>query len=174
HKAARMAARVATLAFDVLLASPYRRAHETATVMSQVTGKTPELCALFTERVKPNSVNGKPFTDAKAAHVWRAWTQKSVYARPAGGGRRKLLRLKDARGCRAGAPPSPCRTLARGGDAWVLLTDDGGPGPARRSIVRRSVSALSQGRCHRKYRPRGPAGVCPRRVMWHIVRTWQG
>src|SRR4029450_8286333 len=35
HQAARMAARVATLAFDVLLASPYRRAHETATVMSQ-------------------------------------------------------------------------------------------------------------------------------------------
>jgi broad specificity phosphatase PhoE len=78
QQAARIAARVATLAFDVLLASPYRRAHETADVISQVTGKTPELCALFTERVKPTSVNGKPFTDAKADHVWRAWTQ-SLY-----------------------------------------------------------------------------------------------
>src|SRR5262249_25150318 len=66
--------RVATLAFDVLLASPYRRAHETAEVMSKVTGKTPELCALFTERVKPTSVNGKPFTDAKTDNVWRAKT----------------------------------------------------------------------------------------------------
>jgi broad specificity phosphatase PhoE len=75
HQATRIAARVATLAFDVLLASPYRHAHETADVMSQVTGKTPELCALFTERVQPTSVNGQPFTDAKAANVWRAWTQ---------------------------------------------------------------------------------------------------
>ena len=58
-----------------MLASPYRRAHETADVISKVTGKTPELCALFTERVKPTSVNGKPFTDAKADQVWRAWTQ---------------------------------------------------------------------------------------------------
>jgi len=47
HQAARMAARVATLAFDVLLASPYRCAYATADVMSQVTGKTPELCALL-------------------------------------------------------------------------------------------------------------------------------
>src|SRR5262249_51626886 len=75
NQAARIAARVAKLAFDVLLASPYQRAHETAELISQVTGKTPELCALFTERVKPTSVNGKPFTDAKADQVWRAWTQ---------------------------------------------------------------------------------------------------
>src|SRR4029450_10818002 len=61
-QAERIAARVAKLAFDVLLASPYRRAHETADVISTVTGKTPELCALFTERVKPTSVNGKPLT----------------------------------------------------------------------------------------------------------------
>src|SRR5262245_33060415 len=42
HQAARIAARVATRAFDVLLASPYRRAYETAAVISQVTGKLPE------------------------------------------------------------------------------------------------------------------------------------
>ena len=78
QQAARIAARVAKLSFDVLLASPYRRAHETAAVISNVTGKTPELCALFTERVKPTSVNGKPFTDAKADQVWRAWAQ-SLY-----------------------------------------------------------------------------------------------
>jgi broad specificity phosphatase PhoE len=78
NQAARIAARVAKLSFDVLLASPYRRAHETAEVIRTVTGKTPELCALFTERVKPTSVNGKPFTDEKADKVWRAWTQ-SLY-----------------------------------------------------------------------------------------------
>ena len=43
-----------------------------------MTGKTPELCALFTERVKPTRVNGRPFTDAQADQVWRAWTQ-SLY-----------------------------------------------------------------------------------------------
>ena len=75
QQAERIAARVAKLSFAVLLASPYRRAHETADVISKVTGKTPELCALFTERVKPTSVNGKPFTDAKADQVWRAWIQ---------------------------------------------------------------------------------------------------
>jgi len=77
-QAERIAARISKLSFDVLLASPYRRAHETAEVISKVTGKTPELCELLTERVKPTSVNGKPFTDAKADKVWRAWTQ-SLY-----------------------------------------------------------------------------------------------
>src|SRR5262247_643571 len=39
------------------------RAQETAEVIGNVTGKALELCELFTERVKPTSVNGKPYTD---------------------------------------------------------------------------------------------------------------
>jgi broad specificity phosphatase PhoE len=74
-QAARIAARVATLSFQALLASPYRRAQETATIIGNLTGKVPELVALFTERVKPTSINGKPFTDDAAAQVGRAWTQ---------------------------------------------------------------------------------------------------
>jgi len=110
HQAARIAARVATLAFDVLLASPYRRAHETAEVISKVTGKTPELCALFTERVKPTSVNGKPFTDAKADTVWRAWTQGRVPIFP--------VKLRAKPGVKwpyvsIGATAPPCSTSAR-------------------------------------------------------------
>ena len=78
QQAARIAERVSHLSFDALLASPYQRAKETADAIGRVTGKAPELVELFTERVKPTSVNGKPFTDAKADNVWRAWTQ-SLY-----------------------------------------------------------------------------------------------
>ena len=74
-QAARIAARVAKLAFQALLASPYRRAQETAAVIGNITGKVLEFVELFTERVKPTSINGKPFTDVTAAQVWRAWTQ---------------------------------------------------------------------------------------------------
>jgi broad specificity phosphatase PhoE len=77
-QAERIAERASKLAFEVLLASPYRRAQETAEVIGNVTGKALELCELFTERVKPTSVNGKPYTDEQAAKVWRAWAQ-SLY-----------------------------------------------------------------------------------------------
>src|SRR5215510_7127137 len=77
-QAQRIAARVAKLAFDALLTSPYQRAKETAEAIGKVTGKAPELCALFTERVKPTSVNGKPYTDEAARRAWRAWEQ-SLY-----------------------------------------------------------------------------------------------
>jgi broad specificity phosphatase PhoE len=77
-QAQRIAARVAKLSFDALLASPYQRAKETAEAIGKVTGKVPEFCALFTERVKPTSVNGKPYTDEAARRAWRAWEQ-SLY-----------------------------------------------------------------------------------------------
>ena len=78
QQAQRIAERVAHLAFDALLASPYQRAKETAEAIGKVTGKTPELCELFIERVKPTSVNGKPYTDAAAQRVWQTWEQ-SLY-----------------------------------------------------------------------------------------------
>jgi broad specificity phosphatase PhoE len=77
-QAQRIAARVAKLSFDALLASPYQRAKETAEAIGKVTGKAPEFCALFTERVKPTSVNGKPYTDEAARRAWLAW-EHSLY-----------------------------------------------------------------------------------------------
>ena len=56
-QAARIAERVAKLSFQALLASPYRRAQETAAVIGNITGKVPEFVELFTERVKPTSIN---------------------------------------------------------------------------------------------------------------------
>src|SRR5215468_5945554 len=73
QQAKRVAERVSHLSFDALLASPYRRAKETADVIGKVTGKAPEFVELFTERVKPTSINGKPYTDAQAQRIWRAW-----------------------------------------------------------------------------------------------------
>src|SRR5262245_59446009 len=73
QQAEPIAARVSHLAFDALLASPYRRAKETADVIGKVTGKAPEFVELFTERVKPTSLDGQPYTDAQAQRIWRAW-----------------------------------------------------------------------------------------------------
>jgi broad specificity phosphatase PhoE len=69
---------VSHLSFDALLASPYQRAKETADAIGKITGKAPECVELFTERVKPTSINGKPYTDAQAQRTWRAW-EHSLY-----------------------------------------------------------------------------------------------
>src|SRR5262245_24213248 len=47
-QAVRIAERVAKLSFQALLASPYRRAQETAAVIGTITGKVPEFVELFT------------------------------------------------------------------------------------------------------------------------------
>jgi broad specificity phosphatase PhoE len=78
RQAAMIANRVSRLSFEALIASPFQRAKETAEAIQQVTGKTPEFSTLFVERVKPTSINGKPFADKAANTAWRAW-EKSLY-----------------------------------------------------------------------------------------------
>lgn len=72
-QAVKIAQRTMHLSFAALLSSPYPRARETAEKIGALTGKTPEFSTLFTERVKPASVDGKPFTDEIAEKIWRAW-----------------------------------------------------------------------------------------------------
>jgi broad specificity phosphatase PhoE len=78
RQAERVAERVAKLHFGALIASPFERAKQTAEAISRATGANAEYCDLFVERVKPTSINGKPYTDEKANTLWREW-QKSLY-----------------------------------------------------------------------------------------------
>lgn len=76
-QALRLADRATKISFDALLSSPLDRAKETAEAISRTTGKSPEYTDLFVERVKPTSVDGKPFEDVDAVKVWREW-EKSL------------------------------------------------------------------------------------------------
>lgn len=75
RQALSMAKRVAKISFDVLISSPFVRAKETAEAIAQASGKTIEISELFTERIKPSYINGKPYTDSKAELLWRQWEE---------------------------------------------------------------------------------------------------
>lgn len=77
-QAESIAQRVSKLSFDVLIASPFERAKQTAEAIAKATGKQPEYSELFVDRVKPAYINGKPYTDEKANTFWREW-EKSLY-----------------------------------------------------------------------------------------------
>ena len=72
-QAENIADRVSKLSFDAFIASPFRRARETAEVIAQATGKQIEYSELFTERIKPTSLNDKPHEDEKARASWKEW-----------------------------------------------------------------------------------------------------
>jgi len=74
-QAERIAERASKLPFDALIASPFRRAGETAQAVAAATGKSVEYSELFVERVKPTSINGKPYTDEHANTLWRSWEE---------------------------------------------------------------------------------------------------
>jgi probable phosphoglycerate mutase len=73
-----IARRVSGLCVQALLSSTLVRARETAEVIANATGLTPEYSELFVERIKPASINGKPFDDAAAQAVWTEWN-KTLY-----------------------------------------------------------------------------------------------
>ena len=77
-QAAGIAKRIAKLAVQALLSSPYQRAKETAEVIAPAAGLTPEYSGLFVERMKPPCINGKPVADEAAHAIWREWN-RSLY-----------------------------------------------------------------------------------------------
>jgi probable phosphoglycerate mutase len=79
EQARRIAERVSKIPFEVLIASPFQRAKETAEAIARATGKTPEFSDLFVERIKPKSVAGKFYNDPEADKIWRQWNQ-SLYS----------------------------------------------------------------------------------------------
>lgn len=74
-QAESIAQRVSALSFETLIASPFQRAKETAETIAQATGKQPEYCELFAERVKPTSINGASHDDEHATMIWKEWNK---------------------------------------------------------------------------------------------------
>lgn len=78
RQAESIAERVSKLEFEALISSPFDRAKQTAEAISKATSKEIEYSDLLTERLKPTSVNGKPYTDKQTDLVWREW-EKSLF-----------------------------------------------------------------------------------------------
>lgn len=73
-----VAKRISKNPFDVLISSPLPRAVQTAAAITAATGKTAELADLFVERIKPVSIDGKPYSDEAATATYKDWNE-SLY-----------------------------------------------------------------------------------------------
>lgn len=78
EQARKIASRIEQLDFEVLLSSTQKRAEQTANAIAFKTHKEIELSDLFVERIKPKSINGKPFDDMRASGIWREWEKSLV------------------------------------------------------------------------------------------------
>lgn len=74
-QARRVADRVASLDFELLISSPQRRAYETAAVIAQKASMPIILSELFVSRGKPSSIDGKPLSDPQVYAIGQAWEQ---------------------------------------------------------------------------------------------------
>lgn len=68
-----VANRLTHVQFEVLIASPFTRAAQTAQHIADKTGKAIVFSDLFTEARKPAKIQGKPYTDEAAGMLWRDW-----------------------------------------------------------------------------------------------------
>jgi probable phosphoglycerate mutase len=78
RQAQLIARRLSKLPFDALIASPLRRAKETADIIAEALGREPEYSDLFVERIRTARIDGKPYSDQEANALWRDW-QKNFY-----------------------------------------------------------------------------------------------
>lgn len=78
NQAAKIAKRISKLSFETLIVSPFSRTKETAKAIAKATGKKPEYCDLFVERVKPSRLAGKSRDDKEANKLHKEW-EKSLY-----------------------------------------------------------------------------------------------
>ena len=78
-QAKSIAERLSTIEFETLIVSPVQRTKETAGYISGKTNKDIVFSNLLVERIKPDEIDGKPWTDEKANKVWQAW-EKTLYA----------------------------------------------------------------------------------------------
>lgn len=79
-----IATRLNHVEFDALVASPIKRARQTAEAISNATEKEINFSDLFVERIRPSSAGeSKPWTDAEAQRIWREWEKTYLSADPA-------------------------------------------------------------------------------------------
>lgn len=77
-QAKSIARRISKLDFQALIASPLKRAKQTAEAIAEVTDREVEYSEFFIERVKPIYINSKPYTNKKADNLWKEW-EKSLH-----------------------------------------------------------------------------------------------
>lgn len=73
-QAGLIAGRLSHVNFDTLIASPVKRAKQTAEAIAAKTGKEIVFSDLFVENIKPSSIaQGAPWTDQEAQRIWAGW-----------------------------------------------------------------------------------------------------
>ena len=77
-----VANRMAHVSFETLIASPLKRTTQTAQYIADKTGKDIVFSELFVECEKPTSIHGKPYADAAANDLGRAWKHSMATAGP--------------------------------------------------------------------------------------------
>ncbi len=78
RQAEMIAERLSKVEFQNLITSPLERAKQTAEIITQQTGMQPDVSQLFVERIKPQSIAGKPWQDPAAAKLFGEW-QRSLF-----------------------------------------------------------------------------------------------
>lgn len=77
-----VAGRVAKLNIELVVSSPQQRALQTAKTISKLTDKPLMTSELFVERIKPQSINNKPYSDEQAVKIWRNWEESMAGKSP--------------------------------------------------------------------------------------------
>jgi probable phosphoglycerate mutase len=80
-QAKKIAERLSSGKFDVIISSPILRAKETAATIARQSEKKLIFSDLFVERKKPKAIEGKQWTNVKAAKIWDQWIDDFYYRR---------------------------------------------------------------------------------------------
>lgn len=77
RQAEELAKRVGNIGIDIILASSYRRAQETAEIVAQETGKIAQTTDLLGEKKWPSQITGKPLADPEVVKMFELLREKN-------------------------------------------------------------------------------------------------
>lgn len=75
QQAKQVAARAARLSFDTIVASPLKRAKQTADQIAAATDKPIIYSELFIEREKPSAIRDKNYQEPEVNRIWHEWSE---------------------------------------------------------------------------------------------------